>query len=162
MYNVHGYCTDCNLISGLLIFYNGQFNFSMYFFPTLYPIWLCCSENWKGSFLYKACSGAESSLNFSNFSCMFLKPNNFSNLNFNCSDLLDLRNLQEQVKKAFCYQNFIWPFTVWINCSKTSQSLIWYDVTMGRRNDHPAIWWSNVYFDIFGIIQWDSGSVTLT
>ena len=38
---------------------------------------------------------------FSNFSCMFLNPNIFSNLNSNCSNLLDLRNLQEQVKKTF-------------------------------------------------------------
>ena len=28
----------------------------------------------------------------------------FSNLNSNCSDLLDMRNLLEQVNKAFCYQ----------------------------------------------------------
>ena len=28
-----------------------------------------------------------------------------------------MRNLQEQVKKAFCYQKFFRPFTVWINCS---------------------------------------------
>ena len=28
-----------------------------------------------------------------------------------------MRNLQEQIKKAFCYENFFWPFTVWINCS---------------------------------------------
>jgi hypothetical protein len=34
----------------------------------------------------------------------------------NCSDLLDMRNLQEQVKKSFCYEKFFWPFTVWINC----------------------------------------------
>ena len=33
------------------------------------------------------------------------------------SNWLDLRNLQEQVKKAFCYQKLFWPFTVWINCS---------------------------------------------
>ena len=26
----------------------------------------------------------------------------FSNVNSNCSDLLDMRNLQEQLKKAFC------------------------------------------------------------
>ena len=38
-------------------------------------------------------------------------------MNLNCSNLLDLRNLQEQVKKAFCYQKLFWPFTVWINCS---------------------------------------------
>ena len=41
----------------------------------------------------------------------------FSNLNSNCSNLFDMRNLQEQVKKAFCYQKLFWPFTVWINCS---------------------------------------------
>ena len=31
--------------------------------------------------------------------------------------MIKLRNLQEQVKKAFCYQKLFWPFTVWINCS---------------------------------------------
>ena len=31
---------------------------------------------------------------FPNFSCMFLNPNNFSNLNSNCSNLLYLRNFQ--------------------------------------------------------------------
>ena len=41
----------------------------------------------------------------------------FSNVNSNCSNLLDLRNLQEKVKKAFCYLKLFWPFTVWINCS---------------------------------------------
>ena len=54
---------------------------------------------------------------FSNFSCMFLNPNIFSNLNYNCSNLWEMRNLQEQVIKAFCYQTLFWPFTVWINCS---------------------------------------------
>jgi hypothetical protein len=33
---------------------------------------------------------------------------------------------------------------------------------MGRQNDCPAVWWSNVYFDRLRITQWDSGSVTLT
>ena len=41
---------------------------------------------------------------FSNFSCIFQIPIFFSNLNSNCSNFLDMRNLQEQVKKAFCYQ----------------------------------------------------------
>ena len=36
-------------------------------------------------------------------------------MNSNCSNLLEMRNLQEQVKKAFCYQKLFWPFTVWIN-----------------------------------------------
>ena len=48
---------------------------------------------------------------------MFLNPNNFSNLNTNCSNLLHLRNLQEQVKKAFCYQKLFWPLTVLTICS---------------------------------------------
>ena len=39
---------------------------------------------------------------FSNFSCRFLNPNIFSIMNHNCSNVLDLRNLHEQVKKAFC------------------------------------------------------------
>ena len=41
----------------------------------------------------------------------------FSNLNYNCSHILGRRNLQEHVKKVFCYQKLFWPFTVWINCS---------------------------------------------
>lgn len=28
-----------------------------------------------------------------------------------------MRNFQEQVKQAFCYQKFFWPFTVCKNCS---------------------------------------------
>ena len=34
-------------------------------------------------------------------------------MNFNWSNLLDMRNLQEQVKEAFCYQKIFWPLTVW-------------------------------------------------
>ena len=50
---------------------------------------------------------------FSNFSCLFLNLNIFSNLNSDCFGLKDLINLQEQ---AFCYQKLFWPFTVWTNC----------------------------------------------
>ena len=49
--------------------------------------------------------------------CLFLNPKNFSNLNSDCSNLLDMRNLQEQLKKAFCYKKLFWPFTIWINIS---------------------------------------------
>ena len=59
---------------------------------------------------------------FSNFSCMFLKPNIFSNLNYNCSNSYDVRNLQEKVKKAFWYQKLFWPFTVWIKYSSSLNS----------------------------------------
>ena len=54
---------------------------------------------------------------FLTFPACFLIPIFFSNLNSNCSNLLDMRNLQEEVKKGFFYQNLPWPFTVWINCS---------------------------------------------
>ena len=54
---------------------------------------------------------------FSNFPACFSIPIFFSNLNYNCSNFLDMINLQEQVKKALCYQKLFWPCTVWINCS---------------------------------------------
>ena len=41
----------------------------------------------------------------------------FSNFSSNCSNSVDLRNLQEQVKNGFCYQKLFWPFTVWTNYS---------------------------------------------
>ena len=54
-------------------------------------------------------------LSFLTFPACFSIPIMFSNLNYNCSNLLTMRNLQEQVKKAFCYQKLFSPFTVWIN-----------------------------------------------
>ena len=56
---------------------------------------------------------------FSNFSRRFLNPNYLFQIWIirNCLNLLDLKNLQEQFKKAFCYKKLFWPFTVWINCS---------------------------------------------
>ena len=51
------------------------------------------------------------------FPACFSIPIFFSNLNYDCSILLDIKNLQEQVKKAFCYWKLFWPFSVWINCS---------------------------------------------
>ena len=39
-------------------------------------------------------------------------------MNYNCSKMWGLRNFQEQVKKAFCYQKLFWPFTDWTNCSR--------------------------------------------
>ena len=56
-------------------------------------------------------------LDFLSFPACFSIPIISSNFDFNCSNLSSLRNLQEQVKKAFCYQELFWPFTVWINCS---------------------------------------------
>ena len=54
---------------------------------------------------------------FLTFSECFHSPTILSNLNYNCSNWWDMRNLQEQVKNAFCYQKMFWPFTAWINCS---------------------------------------------
>ena len=56
-------------------------------------------------------------LYFLTFPACFWIPIIFSNMISNCSNLLGMKNLQEQVKKAFCYQKLFWPFTVWINCS---------------------------------------------
>ena len=39
---------------------------------------------------------------FSKFSCMFLNPNYFFNLN---SNALDMRNFQNKVQKAFCFKS---------------------------------------------------------
>ena len=42
---------------------------------------------------------------FSNFSCRYLNPIIFSNLNSDSSKVLDLRNLQEPIQKAVCFKN---------------------------------------------------------
>ena len=62
-------------------------------------------------------------------------------MNSNCFYLLYMRNLQEQVKKAFCYQKLFWPFTFWINCSSDlkilksfSRSLEQFFLTVGQNN----------------------------
>ena len=53
---------------------------------------------------------------FLTFLAWFSIPIIFSNLNSDCSKVLDLRNLQEQVKKAFCFKNWSdLDFTVQIN-----------------------------------------------
>ena len=49
-------------------------------------------------------------------------------MNCNCSNLLDMKNLQEQVKKHSVTIKLIWLFTVWINCSshlKIFEILAW-------------------------------------
>ena len=43
-------------------------------------------------------------------------------MNSNYSNFLDMRNLQEQVKKAICYQKLFWSFTVWKNCSSDGEN----------------------------------------
>ena len=66
-------------------------------------------------------------------------------MNSNYSYLLNLRNLQEQVKKAFFYQKLFWTFTVLINCSSglnnfanTRLSFSWslehFFLTIGQNN----------------------------
>ena len=65
--------------------------------------------------IYKIQWSPWSTLAISNFSCMFLNPIFFSDLNYNCSNSLYMRNLQEEVKKTFCYQKLFWPFTA-VHC----------------------------------------------
>ena len=100
---------------------------------------------------------------FSNFSCRFLNPNNFYNLNLNCSDILDLRNLQVQVQKAFCFKNwsdlslFEWILLV---ISKIlglqSRSLEQSFLTLGQNNfgnKIPLITQYAIYFQI-NLCRW--------
>ena len=60
-------------------------------------LWLKCLEE----HITKCSEG-----HFLTFPVCFLIPIIFSNLNYNCFNILDLRNLQEQVKKAFCFKNW--------------------------------------------------------
>ena len=77
-----------------------------------------------------------------------------------------MRNLQEQVKKAFCYQKLFWLFTVWINCSsdrkillkseaegrefaKVLRSLEQFFLTVGQNN-----FGNKIPFFLIIIIQW--------
>ena len=108
---------------------------------------------------------------------MFLNANIFSNLNSNCSKLLDLRNFQEQVKKAFCYLKLFWPFNVWTNCSSDlkmftnsqpsasnlksfSWSLEQFFLTVGQNNFGNKIplcmnfWKIRIFFQTVHIIDW--------
>ena len=56
---------------------------------------------------------------FLTFPTCFWIPISFFNLNSNCSNSLDMRNIQEHVKKSFCYQKL---FTVLVT-SKILQIL---------------------------------------
>ena len=80
-----------------------------------------------------------------------------------------MRNLQEQVKKAFCNQKLFWPFTVWTNCSsdlknfanswpsvsnfkKISWSLEQFFLTVGQNNfgnKMPCFCWKNCFFSLW-------------
>ena len=87
-------------------------------------IWIdvIVARNQKQIFNWKQRNFREN-VHFLTFPAYFLIPIFFCNLNANCSNLSDMRNLQEQVKNAFCYQKLFWPFTVWINCSMISNIL---------------------------------------
>ena len=96
-------------------------------------------------------------------------------MNSNCSNLLDLVNLKERVKKAFCYQKLFWSFTVWINCSSDlkmfansrssawnfkgySRSLEHFFLTVGQNNSGNKLLFIRVELGMvkqnFGNISW--------
>ena len=54
---------------------------------------------------------------FSNFSCRFLNPQKNFHFELQLFYFLRSKNLQEQVKKAFCQQKLFWPFDAWTYCS---------------------------------------------
>ena len=109
-------------------------------------------------------------------SSMFLNPNN---LNSNCSNLLDMRNLEEKVKNAFCYQTLFWPFTVRINCSSDlkifansrpsvlsfkifSQSLEQFFLTVGENNfGHKIPFLPKVFKQQLSKVVWSTAILCL-
>ena len=86
---------------------------------------------------------------FLTFPACFSIPIIFSNLNYNCFNLSDKRNLQEQFKKAFCYQKLISPFTVWINCSSNLKKFA---------NSQPSASYFKGFFSITRTISSHSSS----
>ena len=87
-----------------------------------------------------------------------------------------MRNLQEQVKKAFCYQKLFWPVAVWMNCSSDlkkfansrpsssnlqsfSRSIEFFFLTVGQNNFGNKIQFFHLQVDTrhvqdHGIIRW--------
>ena len=54
-----------------------------------------------------------------------------------------MRNLQKQVKKAFCYQKLFWPFTVRINCSS---NLKFFRCYFGPNDFFQKAFWNQLTF----------------
>ena len=73
---------------------------------------------------------------------MFLNSNIFLQSEF--SNLSHIGNLQEQVKKVFCYQKLFWPFTaVWINCPSDLNNLV---NSWPSASNFKSFSWSQEYF----------------
>ena len=95
-------------------------NFRQWKKSRLKPDWVCTmwwNHFWGRIALYSWALVCSRYNFFLTFPACFSMPIIFSNFDFNSSNLSSLWNLQEQVKKAFCYQELFWPFTVWIHCS---------------------------------------------
>ena len=54
----------------------------------------------------------------------FSKSQYFFHLNYNCSNSLDKKNLQEHVEEKFCYQKLFGPFNVQTNCTSDCEYLL--------------------------------------
>ena len=73
---------------------------------------------------------------FLTFPADFLVPIIFSSLNYNCSDILDLKNFQEQVKKAFRLKNWsdLSLFQDWLEFQKFFSITRTIFLTVGQNN----------------------------
>ena len=92
---------------------------------------------------------------FFNFSCMFLNPNIFSNLNYISSNSFDERNVQEQVKKSILLPNIVLTFHCLNKLLKWSQTLCKFlvlslefqsfsiNVTIFTHNRSEQVWLQN-------------------
>ena len=115
---IYQVCTVCTSLD-----FNVCFSFSFFFFFFFY-IWV--SSLLQGKIVCKQIrlqknrrkwgnpTDKYANKTFLTFPTDFWIPEKFFNFN---SNLLDMRNLKEKVKKAFCYQNLSWPSPVWMNCS---------------------------------------------
>ena len=110
-------------MENMLKVHNGSFSEGLWPHDHMDSNQLYCLEGGRGN-RYPLMKWHISSWLFLTFLSDFWIPIIFSNFNSNCSNLLDMRNLQEQVKKAFCYQKLFWPFTVWINCSTDLKNFV--------------------------------------
>ena len=62
-----------------------------------------------------------------------------------------MRNLQEQVKKAFCYQKLFWPFTVWMNCYSDLKNF-----ASSRPSASNFKWFSGSLEQFFHTVSWNN------
>ena len=94
---------------------------------------------------------------FLTFPACFYTQIIFFNLNSNWSTFLNVRNLQEPVKKAFCYQKLFWNFLKKLfKCSQkfckfSNSSFDFFSITrtIFSHSVSEQFWWQSKNFNLF-------------